>query len=157
MAPLPEDFEYEYCAACNHRNLTPELEKRFLAVEKAWLKAQKTQKTQGGVDLYALQSATWQAVDYIKSTILRVQEYKKDGSRVKRLKRRECPYCFHFRTGFAGQAFTDWKCRNCGAEDQHANTAVPILCNDCSKNLNACVRCMADLDLKRRKTLKQAV
>lgn len=33
--PLPDDFEFEYCPKCNVRNMTSELEQRFLAVEAA--------------------------------------------------------------------------------------------------------------------------
>lgn len=33
--PLPDDFEFEYCPKCNQRNMTPELEARFLSVEDA--------------------------------------------------------------------------------------------------------------------------
>lgn len=36
-APLPDDFTFEYCPPCRTRNMTPELEKRFLAVERAYL------------------------------------------------------------------------------------------------------------------------
>lgn len=36
-APLPDDFAFEYCACCKKRNMTPELEQRFLAVEAAYL------------------------------------------------------------------------------------------------------------------------
>lgn len=31
--PLPEDFTFEYCPKCDVRNMTPELEARFLAIE----------------------------------------------------------------------------------------------------------------------------
>ena len=35
-APLPDDFAYEYCPSCRHRNMTPELEQRFLGAEAAY-------------------------------------------------------------------------------------------------------------------------
>jgi len=31
--PLPDDFAYEYCEKCGTRNMTPELERRFLKIE----------------------------------------------------------------------------------------------------------------------------
>lgn len=34
LVPLPDDFEFEYCPRCAARNMTPELEARFLEVEK---------------------------------------------------------------------------------------------------------------------------
>ena len=37
QVPLPDDFTFEYCAACEKRNLTPELEARFLEVERVAL------------------------------------------------------------------------------------------------------------------------
>ena len=41
FAPLPDDFTFEYCERCNRRNITPELEQRFLAVEAAYLKEKR--------------------------------------------------------------------------------------------------------------------
>lgn len=35
MTTLPDDFDFQYCPKCNQRNMTPELEQRFLAVEQA--------------------------------------------------------------------------------------------------------------------------
>lgn len=37
IVPLPDDFTFEYCPPCRKRNMTPELEARFLEVERAAL------------------------------------------------------------------------------------------------------------------------
>jgi len=39
LAPLPDEFEYEYCPSCQVRNITPEIEEMFLAFEKRFLEA----------------------------------------------------------------------------------------------------------------------
>ena len=36
FAPLPDNFTFEYCPPCKRRNMTPELEQRFLAVEAVY-------------------------------------------------------------------------------------------------------------------------
>jgi hypothetical protein len=46
-APLPDDFEFEYCPPCEQRNMTDELEARFLAVEREYLKSLKDGEVNG--------------------------------------------------------------------------------------------------------------
>jgi len=54
----------------------------------------------------------------------------------------ECKQCFYLRASrIAGQAFTNWKCRICGTERSHHNTAVPRYCDDCAKAHKLCVEC----------------
>lgn len=106
------------------------------------------------LDLYMVQSATERNLAYIAETERRVADCHADADREARLKARECRWCW-YRSGFAGQAFTEWTCWSCGKEDCHANTAVPRLCNECADRLGLCVRCCADRELKRRKTLER--
>jgi hypothetical protein len=106
------------------------------------------------LDLFMVQSATERARAYIAETERRVEDSRTDACREARLKARECRWCF-YRSSFAGQAFTDWNCWSCGKEDSHANTAVPRLCDTCADKLGLCVRCCADRELKRRKTLER--
>jgi len=35
------------------------------------------------------------------------------------------------RTGFAGRAFTSWKCLRCDTEHSHPDTMVPFICDSC--------------------------
>ncbi len=42
--PLPDDFTFEYCAKCSQRNMTPELEARFLEVERAASRSSRADK-----------------------------------------------------------------------------------------------------------------
>ena len=82
--------------------------------------------------------------------ISRVDNYIHDTTKETREHFRECKYCFYFRNGIAGQAFTRFNCKNCKAGCIYHNTAVPVLCLDCSFKYNICVRCGADLDFKKR-------
>jgi hypothetical protein len=108
------------------------------------------------VDLFHVQHKTAMNREFIESTVRHVREYEGDVHRERRLKARECPWCFYFRRGMlAGQAFTSWACSFCLKEDVHANTAHPYLCTDCSDKLGLCVTCGADLDLKQRRTLER--
>lgn len=73
-----------------------------------------------------------------------------DGNRERRLAERKCSGCFYVRTKMAGQAFTRWKCNLCSAEANHPNTAVPIVCAECSDTFDLCVSCGGDIEMKHR-------
>ena len=45
----------------------------------------------------------------------------------------------------AGQGFREFTCVLCGKHDVWSNTNVPKFCYSCSKKLNMCQRCGADL------------
>lgn len=108
----------------------------------------------GQLDLYMLQSATERARQYADDTRRHVDAYATDQSREQRLAARQCPWCFYFRgSRLSGQAFTDWKCSGCGQDFSHPNTAVPMLCPDCSDKHQACTECCADLELRQRRSL----
>lgn len=68
------------------------------------------------------------------------------ADRGRRLQRQRCRRCDVLRTGLAGQAFTDFKCADCGEARSHANTAVPLLCADCAKKRDLCCRCGGEVD-----------
>lgn len=53
FAPLPDDFEYRYCASCRQREMTADDERRFLSAEAAH-KARSTQKMNGDLNLAEL-------------------------------------------------------------------------------------------------------
>lgn len=40
FAPIPDDFEFQYCAPCKKRNLTPELKGQLLGFERVYLERQ---------------------------------------------------------------------------------------------------------------------
>ena len=96
---------------------------------------------------------TWSDNDIINATHWRkrlaqgVREslaaFDSDSKATERRQERECKACFYLRSRFAGQAFTDYKCKNCGAEGNHHNTSVPKLCDACADSLRLCRYCGA--------------
>lgn len=59
----------------------------------------------------------------------------------------ECSDCTAKRgSRMAGQAFTDYVCKNCGRIDSYHNTATPNYCAYCAFMKFACRRCMQPLD-----------
>ena len=70
-----------------------------------------------------------------------------DPDKAKRQECGKCVYCF-YETFVAGQAFTMWKCAECGTEGMHHNTHTPRLCKPCADKLGACIYCTADREWK---------
>lgn len=68
-----------------------------------------------------------------------------DAHHDRRMLYQECKFCYYFRQGLAGQAFTWYKCECCGAEAQHPNTRVPKLCSQCATTYKCCRRCFSRL------------
>ena len=57
-----------------------------------------------------------------------------------------CKKCKEAERGmFSGQGFRDFTCQLCGKTDTWCNTNIPKFCDECSKKLNICQRCGADL------------
>ena len=78
---------------------------------------------------------------------MRVNGYDVDFQHDARLAKNLCRSCCYLRGPIiAGQAFTEYKCRNCHENFRHPNTAVPQLCEWCAKMLNACCRCGGPVD-----------
>ena len=46
-----------------------------------------------------------------------------------------------FANGVAGQAFTEYTCKLCGQKYVHHTTAVPQVCDNCSKKFHVCTDC----------------
>lgn len=59
----------------------------------------------------------------------------------------QCRYCWYVgRHVLVCWALTWWTCGRCGCQDMHRDTAVPVLCEDCAKQLNACQQCGGTMD-----------
>lgn len=43
--------------------------------------------------------------------------------------------------GFAGDAFTAWKCEICGYEGTRPDTDVPEICSECAEITGRCQKC----------------
>lgn len=58
-----------------------------------------------------------------------------------------CKKCKEAERGMlSGQGFRDFECQLCGGTDTWCNTNTPKFCDKCSKKLNMCQRCGADLN-----------
>lgn len=67
------------------------------------------------------------------------------GVKADRLLGQRCQACYFVPT-FAGQAFTNSKCANCGAVIVNASTDVDTLCADCARLFSCCRRCGGIMD-----------
>jgi len=107
------------------------------------------------MDLFKLQSATQRAVDYAMTVRDRLAAFDADDDRVRRRAKWACRAC-HYLVGsvVAGQAFSERACEACREPIRWPNTAVPRLCEDCSKRFNACRRCCGDLEMVLRRSLE---
>lgn len=83
--------------------------------------------------------------DNVVATAMKMIE---DADAQVRRQRGLCLVCYYAGSTIAGQAFTDWTCRGCGARSTHANTNAPVLCVSCSESHAACHRCGASLDMR---------
>ena len=45
------------------------------------------------------------------------------------------------RSGIGGQMITDYECVVCGEEKAHGNSAAPVVCPDCARELRSMLRC----------------
>jgi hypothetical protein len=88
--------------------------------------------------------------------IARGLEAANDGKKAERLSACKCIYCFYLNRGrLVGHGFTAWKCLACDFEGQHSNTGVPRYCETCSAELNLCIECGGDLEMRyRRKVVR---
>lgn len=87
----------------------------------------------------------------VSNMLARAAVVADDHDNAKRLEAHECRFCFYLGRGaLAGQAFTSWKCGLCGAEGQHANTAVPRVCRPCAEGFGLCVTCGGDIQHQHR-------
>jgi hypothetical protein len=99
------------------------------------------------IDAYRRQSATQRGKDDARSLADRLRVYRRPTKAMeeRRAKERECRSCHYLRGArISGQAFTEWTCQHCGAEAMYHCTGYPTLCDKCSDELGACVRCVGD-------------
>ena len=74
-----------------------------------------------------------------------LEQYEKDAKQTYRQSHFLCKTCFYLKSGFAGQAFTRFECKNCEKEVHHPNTDTPKYCNECAANHSCCIRCASEL------------
>ena len=89
---------------------------------------------------------------YIQHHLDMVDKFINDPSSITRRANGLCVYCF-YETFMAGQAFTQWKCVECGTEAMHHTTHIPRLCKPCADKLGACCQCAADREWKSKQII----
>lgn len=104
------------------------------------------------IDLYSVCFQSTLASRWVRGQIELAKHLEADDEREERLKQQKCKFCY-YRSGLAGQAFTNWQCGLCDYEGQNANTDVPALCIVCAEAHGLCVKCGGDLEMKQRRKL----
>ena len=73
--------------------------------------------------------------------------YDNDTEKDHRRSEQLCRYCYYTgKNAFAGQAFTDAICIDCGKHMLFPTTSTDQLCPDCAKKRNLCKHCGAKMD-----------
>lgn len=68
--------------------------------------------------------------------------YDDDPNKEERLEKHLCKSCFYvYNDGWAGQAFTDKNCEDCGKEMIFSTTNTDSFCIECAKKNNVCKHC----------------
>lgn len=77
----------------------------------------------------------------------RVDNYNSDPNKEDRLENNLCKYCEYSKgNGWAGQAFTNIKCKGCEREMTFPTTDTDKYCEDCAKEFNICKHCGQIMD-----------
>lgn len=77
----------------------------------------------------------------------KVAKYSKDPSEKERLEKNLCKYCMYSKfDSWAGQAFTNENCKECGKEMTFGTTDTDKYCDECAKKLNVCKHCGQIMD-----------
>ena len=88
-----------------------------------------------------VRDSTQRSAHRLQETLDRAHKVSLDVHKSRRTAMRECKWCFYYRHGVAGQAFTAYTCANCGVVENHPNTNVPKLCESCADQRVLCRRC----------------
>lgn len=105
------------------------------------------------LDLDAINLRTYASKDWEKRILESYKTIVNDQNREIRLKLQLCKRCFQGGK-IAGVGFTQYVCGICSATLVFHNTAVPELCEDCSKTNDLCIQCAAHVDNKMIKEIK---
>lgn len=92
-----------------------------------------------------IKNETYYSTMYYENMKKSIDHYEKDPRKKARLDQLLCKTCFYLKSGIAGQAFTNYSCRNCGKESSHPNTNTPKYCHQCGEENSCCVRCASKL------------
>lgn len=94
----------------------------------------------------------------LKHQLERVLEMATDPDREDRQLKLQCVECY-YEGRVAGQAFTAWKCRDCGAKDLWGNTDVPVLCAECASTTECCTQCgkTREMDAGMQDTMRRII
>lgn len=72
----------------------------------------------------------------------KISQYDDDPMKETRVEKQLCKSCFYvYNDGWAGQAFTDKNCEDCGKEMIFSTTNTDSFCIECAKKNNVCKHC----------------
>jgi hypothetical protein len=89
----------------------------------------------------------------VKETLAKAKKLEFDLDFKDRRQKQQCVWCFYYDYRFGGQAMTNSNCASCNKDGMFGSTDVDLLCLPCAKELNLCVHCGADMELKSRRRL----
>ena len=73
--------------------------------------------------------------------------FDEDIRKEKRVEEQLCKSCYYvFNEGWAGQAFTEAECEDCGQTMIFATTNIDHFCLDCARKNNVCKHCGCKMD-----------
>lgn len=115
------------------------------------------QRPKAKIDAYSVESATTRAIDWresvVKSAIGVLTDHEKDH----RLKLCLCVTCYYVNNSrIGGSAITNRPCGVCEQDMTFCNTCTDVVCSECGKQHELCVRCGADLKLRPRRKYSPA-
>lgn len=104
------------------------------------------------IDAYSVESATTRAIAWRESAIKHAIGVLTDHDKANRLNRCLCVTCYYINDSrIGGAAITSRPCGLCEKDMTFCNTCTDVVCSECAKQHELCVRCGADLKLRPRR------
>lgn len=84
--------------------------------------------------------------------IKKVEKFKEDADKEKRLEQNLCSYCYYMASDrIGGAAFTNRDCGICDKEMVFSSTCTDDLCGECASENDLCCRCGGEISMKVRR------
>lgn len=109
------------------------------------------------VDLASIVRQSDWAREYRRSTEERARDMAEDPRRGERLAAGKCLVCFYcFESRIGGARLTAAQCGICQAVLRSGSTAIDVVCLDCGRDHDICVRCGGDVRMRIRRDFDQS-